>query len=48
MHRLLDQPDHYEKQDGFPTTQNFGVHRVLRQSSDLGGTTNYKFNKIKL
>lgn len=48
MHRLLDQPDHYEKQPGFPTTQNFGVHRVLKQSSDLGGTTNYKFNKIKL
>ena len=46
MHRLLDQPEHYESQAGFPATQNFGVHRVLKQSSDL--STNYKFNKIKL
>ena len=46
MHRLFDQPEHYEKHAGFPATQNFGVHRVLKQSSDL--STNYKFNKIKL
>ena len=25
-----------------------GKYKVLKQSSDLGGTTNYKFNKIKL
>ena len=25
-----------------------GKHKVLKQSSDLGGTTNYKFNNIKL
>ena len=29
-------------------TPNAGAHAVLKQSSDLGGTTNYKFNKIKL
>ena len=46
MHRVLDQADHYESQAGFPVTQNFGIHRVLKQSSDL--STNYKFNKIKL
>ena len=46
MHRLFDQSEHYEDHAGFPATQNFGVHRVLKQSSDL--STNYKFNKIKL
>ena len=46
MHRVLNQPDHYESQAGFPATQNFGMHRVLKQSSDL--STTYKFNKIKL
>ena len=29
-------------------TSNGGQNLVLKQSSDLGGTTNYKFNKIKL
>ena len=30
------------------STQAGGKFKVLKQSSDLGGTTNYKFNKIKL
>ena len=30
------------------STQSGGKNKVLKQSSDLGGTTNYKFNKIKL
>lgn len=30
------------------STQAGGKNKVLKQSSDLGGTTNYKFNKIKL
>ena len=29
-------------------TPSAGSNAVLKQSSDLGGTTNYKFNKIKL
>ena len=33
----------------FNTATAAGGHSlVLKQSSDLGGTTNYKFNKIKL
>ena len=28
--------------------QDFYNKSVVKQSSDLGGTTNYKFNKIKL
>lgn len=29
-------------------TSNGGKNKVVKQSSDLGGTTNYRFNKIKL
>ena len=29
-------------------TDNGGKNKVVKQSSDLGGTTNYRFNKIKL
>jgi hypothetical protein len=37
---------HYMNSTSAPTTENAGINRVLKQTSDL--TKNYKFNKIKL
>ena len=46
--KLFDSVDHYTDTKTRPNTQASGQNRVLKQSSDLGGTRNYKFNKIKL
>ena len=46
--KQFDSLEHYSNNNSSPTTSDAGKNRVLRQSSDLGGTTNYKFNKIKL
>jgi putative IMPACT (imprinted ancient) family translation regulator len=46
--KLFDNVEHNINENSTPYTQNAGINRVLKQSSDLGGTTNYKFNKIKL
>jgi hypothetical protein len=46
--KLFDNVEHNMNENSTPYTQNAGINRVLKQSSDLGGTTNYKFNKIKL
>jgi len=44
--KLFDNVEHYANENSTPNTQNAGINRVLKQTSDL--TQNYKFNKIKL
>lgn len=46
--KLFDSQTHYSSNDNLAFSESSGRKRVLKQSSDLGGTTNYKFNKIKL
>ena len=45
--KLFDSVDNYTSNNS-NFSDSSGINRVLKQSSDLGGTTNYKFNKIKL
>jgi hypothetical protein len=46
--KLFDNVEQYMGTKSRPTTRDAGVNRVLKQSSDLGGTKNYRFNKVKL
>jgi hypothetical protein len=40
--------EHYQNDKSGLQTSNVAINKVLKQSSDLGGTKNYRFNKIKL
>jgi hypothetical protein len=39
---------HRNNHKSYPGTENNGINAVLKQSNDLSGTKNIKFNKIKL
>lgn len=40
--------EHRNNNKAYPGTENNGINAVLKQSNDLSGTKNIKFNKIKL
>jgi len=40
--------EHKNNNKAYPGTENNGINAVLKQSNDLSGTKNIKFNKIKL